>query len=450
MMKTMSKAETEAAKAAAERNRALLAERQEELKAVGAFLEDLERQRRAGRRSVRALVPLFGGAALLPAELVLDGRALAPEAADGAEEYVLTWLGTDLFARTDVRTAQALLRARTDDVAAALDDLARGVAALTLDGPSAPGAPGTVHEADGVMDICEPITEHEAEAQRPRPATAEELAALEERAAQAACQSKSKSKSKDEGGEGKEVDAFFAAMAAEEARWAALCEAQEAAGEDVDEAGGAERARAAAARLWPRGVPVPADLAPKDPAVGASPEGKEAKEEEEVRVDVRAAGADAHTLRPAVDAAALEERVVEHEDGAAMAAEGDSDSDGDYGGSGGALGTFTVAERVPPGLDDDEDEDDDDEDDEEKMVIRPRNPTSFVPRAKVHTPVPRGPLGSQKPGHAHGGCAACSGCGDDDDDDDYESEDEDEDLVCFAHADGHRALPPKVHSKPRQ
>lgn len=39
---------------------------------------------------------------------------------------------------------------------------------------------------------------------------------------------------------------------------------------------------------------------------------------------------------------------------------------------------------------------------------------------------------------------------DDDDDDDYESEDEDEDLVCFAHADGHRALPPKVHSKPRQ
>ena len=110
----MDKERTEAAKAAAERNRALLEGRRDELRAVGAFLEDLERQRRAGRRSVRALVPVFGGAALLPAELVLDGRALAPETATDTQgeadaEYVLTWLGTDLFARTDVRTAQALL-----------------------------------------------------------------------------------------------------------------------------------------------------------------------------------------------------------------------------------------------------------------------------------------------------------------------------------------------------
>ena len=428
--------------AAAERNKALLAMRKDEYRSVVALLKELGAARERGQQRVATVVPLFGGAALMPVELVLDGAA-AVDAAEAEtarrDEFVTTWLGTDLFARTDAATAVRLLETRAADVDDALEEVTRGMAALELrdsktqQALSELAAAQREKEESGVMDICEPISESEALACMPRPATAQELAALEKAAAEAARAPKDSTRDS-------QVEAFLAAMEEEEQKWARRRETREAAGKDVDEDADEEeeekkQAAKAVKALWP---------AKKAPAVPAAAQGgveeqqpetptssQEEIDEERTRTQQQLRARDMELtagqpryeplLRPNTSSTPaggssaacswMGDKVVEHTDAAETCLCSSDEEEEEEGGS--------------------------DSDDEGGMpLIKPKNPLSFVSHAMVHTaaPVAEAALRRQlRPLQQE-------------EEEEEEEQMGEEDTVCFAPADGRSALPPVVRT----
>ena len=140
----------------------------------------------------------------------------------------------------------------------------------------------------------------------------------------------------------------------------------------------------------------------------------------------------------------------------------------------------TVVEHVDgaEAIEEDDDSDSDDElmdvdghnsdDDDENVIIKPKNPMSFVPKSYVHSSIPQDVLRYQREQLQREDELRKKGklppvtsstkfktlplkeTVEENHEDDYGYEDEEsDDLVCFAEADGHASLPPKVHSSHR-
>jgi len=318
---------------------------------------------------------------------------------------------------------------------------------------------------NGVMDICEPISETDALNQIPRPTTKEELAELER-------MNKTVSFGRPE--KDGDMDAFFKAMEEEEQHWNEICQVKESVGEDIDENTAAELAYDIAAKMWPKKKKIPQSIVPESrkeqelkdndddtkeeeqqfkqrmmddtPSVKFEPIVKERNKTEPKKMDDQ-------SKNKVVEDPGVLRTIVEHPDGADMVEQEDNSSDEDV----------EIIDEA-----DNKDESEEDSEDEDNMIIKPKNPTSFIPRTMIHTSIPEEVLKYQqeelkredelrkqsklppvtsstkfKTLPLNSTTTANDGS---DEDEMFDDDNDNEDLVCFAHADGHASMPPKVQS----